>query len=91
MILDLAGGDFIQKNLNLVDVVRAMAGDKGITPAQLALAWLLHQGEHIASIPGTTKQHRFDENQGANGVVLSAEELAFLDENLPVGAAASGS
>ena len=78
-------GDNFQKNLDLVNVVRAMAGDKGITPAQLALAWLLHQGDHIVSIPGTTKQHRFDENQGANDVVLSAEELAFLDESMPAG------
>lgn len=84
-------GENFQKNLDLVEVVRAMADDKGITPAQLALAWLLHRGEHVVSIPGTTKQHRFDENQGANEVVLSAEDLAFLDENLPVGAAASGS
>ncbi len=78
-------GENFQKNLDLVDVVRKMAGEKAITPAQLALAWLLHQGDHVVSIPGTTKQHRFDENQGANDVVLSAEELAFLDENLPVG------
>ncbi|MBX2797464.1 MAG: aldo/keto reductase [Myxococcales bacterium] len=77
-------GENFQKNLDLVDVVRQMAGDKGITPAQLALAWLLHQGDHVVSIPGTTKQHRFDENQGANDVVLSVEELAFLDESLPV-------
>lgn len=83
-------GENFQKNLELVQAVRGMAGDKGITPAQLALAWLLHQGDHIVSIPGTTKQHRFDENQGANDVALSTEELAFLDENLPVGAAASG-
>ncbi len=76
-------GDNFQKNLDLVNVVRGMAGDKGITPAQLALAWLLHRGDHIVSIPGTTKQHRFDENQAANDVVLSAEELAFLDENIP--------
>ena len=71
----------------MVHAVRAMAADKGVTPAQLALAWLLHQGEHIISIPGTTKQTRFDENQAANDVVLSAEELASLDEILPVGAA----
>lgn len=82
-------GKNFQKNLDLVNVVRAMASDKAVTPAQLALAWLLHQGEHIVSIPGTTKQHRFDENQGANDVVLSAEEMAFLHENLPVGAAAN--
>ena len=67
-----------------------MADDKGITPAQLALAWLLHQGDHIVTIPGTTKQHRFDENQAANDIVLTADDLAFLDENLPIGAVAEG-
>lgn len=83
-------GENFQKNLDLVKAVRAMAGDKGVTPAQLALAWLLHQGEHVVTIPGTTKIHRFDENQAANGVTLSAADLAFLDENLPVGAASGG-
>jgi aryl-alcohol dehydrogenase-like predicted oxidoreductase len=83
-------GENFQKNLDLVSTVRAMAADKGVTPAQLALAWLLHQGEHVVTIPGTTKQHRFDENQAANDVKLSAGELSFLDENLPVGAAVGG-
>lgn len=83
-------GENFQKNLDLVHTVRAMAGDKGITPAQLALAWILHRGEHVVSIPGTRKQTRFDENQAANDVTLTAEELAFLDENLPVGAAVGG-
>ena len=49
---------------------------------------LLHQGDHVVSIPGTTKQTRFDENQAANDVTLGAAELAFLDEHLAVGAAA---
>jgi aryl-alcohol dehydrogenase-like predicted oxidoreductase len=83
-------GENFQKNLDLVEAVRKMATDKGITPAQLALAWILHQGEHLVCIPGTTKQSRFDENQGANDVVLSEADLAFLDEHLPVGAAAGG-
>lgn len=76
-----------EKNLKLANAVREMADDNGITPAQLALSWLLHRREYIVSIPGTTKQHRFDENQGANDVILNAEELAFLNENLPVGVA----
>ncbi len=80
-------GENFQKNLDLVEAVRNMATERGISPAQLALAWLLHRGEHIVSIPGTTKQHRFDENIGANDVKLTAEDLAFLDEHLPVGAA----
>ena len=83
-------GENFQKNLELVHTVRSIAGDKGITPAQLALAWLLHQGKHVVSIPGTTKQTRFDENQAANDVELADEELALLDEILPVGAAAGG-
>ncbi|MFN3199520.1 MAG: aldo/keto reductase [Bradymonadia bacterium] len=83
-------GENFQKNLDLVATVKSMAGDKGVTPAQLALGWLLHQGEHVVTIPGTRKQSRFDENQAANSVTFTAEELAFLDENLPVGAAQGG-
>ena len=81
-------GESFQKNLDLVHTVRSIASDKGITPAQLALSWLLHQGDHVVCIPGTTKRTRFDENQAANDVVLTAEDLAVLDENIPVGAAA---
>jgi len=80
-------GENFERNLELVRSVQAMAADKGITAAQLALAWVLHKGDHIVSIPGTTKQHRFDENVAATGVVLSEEELAFLDRALPPGAA----
>lgn len=83
-------GENFQKNLDLVSAVHTMAAKKGVTPAQLALAWTLHRGDHVIAIPGTTKQSRFDENQGANDVVLTAEEQAFLDEHLPVGAAAGG-
>ena len=83
-------GENFQKNLDLVEAVRAMAADKGITSAQLALAWLLHRGEHLVCIPGTTKQARFDQNLAANAVQLTPEELATLDEKLPVGAAAGG-
>ena len=77
----------LKKNLELGEVVFAMADEKGVTPAQLALAWLLHQGQEIVTIPGTTKQHRFDENQSGNDVDLDTEELAFLDENLPAAVA----
>ncbi|MCA9569608.1 MAG: aldo/keto reductase [Myxococcales bacterium] len=83
-------GENFRKNLELVDAVRDMAAARGVTPAQLALAWLLHQGEHIVTIPGTTKQSRFDENQGANDVQLTADELAALSAAVPVGAAAGG-
>ncbi len=80
-------GENFHKNLDLVEAVRAIASERDVTPAQLALAWLLHQGEHVVTIPGTTKQHRFDENLAANDVTLTADELARLDEMLPVGAA----
>lgn len=79
--------DNLKKNLELGKIVFALAQEKGVTPAQLALAWLLRQGEEIVTIPGTTKHHRFDENQGANDVVLSISDLAFLDENLPAAVA----
>ena len=81
-------GENFQKNLDLIETVRSIAANKGVTPAQLALAWLLHQGEHVVTIPGTTKIHRFDENQGANNVAITPDELAHLNEHLPVGAAA---
>jgi aryl-alcohol dehydrogenase-like predicted oxidoreductase len=83
-------GDNFTRNLNLVKTVNSIAADKGVTAAQLALAWILQRGEHLVTIPGTTKVHRFDENQGANAVTFTAEELAFLDEHLPVGAASGG-
>jgi aryl-alcohol dehydrogenase-like predicted oxidoreductase len=67
--------------------VRQLAEVRGVTPAQLALAWLLHQGDHVVTIPGTRSIHRFDENQRASGVRLGADDLAFLDAHLPVGAA----
>jgi len=81
-------GENFQKNLELVETVRAMATDKGITPAQVALAWLLHQGEHVVCIPGTRKQSRFDENQAANdgdlvliGHAIEAIATAELEES----------
>lgn len=81
-------GENFQKNLDMVSAVRALAASKGVTPSQLALAWVLHRGKHVVAIPGTTKVARFDENQAANRVALTAEEIARLDEILPVGATA---
>jgi aryl-alcohol dehydrogenase-like predicted oxidoreductase len=83
-------GDNLQRNLDLVRAVHSLAAEKGVTPAQVALAWTLHGGDHVVAIPGTRKSSRFDENQAANGVSLTASDLAFLDEHLPVGAAAGG-
>lgn len=76
-------GDALAKNLGLVEALTAIAGEKGITPAQLALAWILHQGPDIAPIPGTTKIARLEENLGAVDVVLSADDLARIAAAVP--------
>lgn len=77
-------GDNFARNLKLVDEVRAMAGGKGVTAGQLALA----QGEDIVPIPGTKRTHYLRENIGAVDVTLSDEDLRRLDEIAPKGAAA---
>ncbi len=76
-------GEALAKNLSLVEALTQIAADKGVTPAQLALAWLLHQGPDIAPIPGTTKISRLEENLGAVDVVLSADELAKIAAAVP--------
>lgn len=69
-------------NMALVDVVKSMAARKDATPAQIALAWLLAQKPWIVPIPGTTKLHRLEENLGAFGLELSAEDLAGIDKEI---------
>ncbi|MDY0329996.1 MAG: aldo/keto reductase [Thiomonas sp.] len=81
-------GENFQKNLDLVREIETMAREKGCTPAQLALAWLLAQGEDIVPIPGTKKRSRLEENVGALEVRISAEDRARIDRILPPGAAA---
>ncbi|ENZ80907.1 MULTISPECIES: aldo/keto reductase [Caulobacter] len=76
-------GEALTKNLSLVDALTAIAGEKGITPAQLALAWILRQGEDIAPIPGTTKIGRLEENLGAVDVTLTAEDLSRIAAAVP--------
>jgi aryl-alcohol dehydrogenase-like predicted oxidoreductase len=66
-------------NLAVVECVRALASAKGVTPAQLALAWVLAQRPWIVPIPGTTKVHRLDENLGALDVTFSTDELREID------------
>ncbi len=68
----------LQANLAIVDQVELIARDAGATPAQVALAWLLAQGEHIAPIPGTRKLSRVEENIGAVDLALTADQLAAL-------------
>ena len=66
-------------NQAVVDLVRAIAARKGVTPAQLALAWVLAQRPWIVPIPGTTKLHRLEENLGAAGVELTPDDLREID------------
>src|SRR2546430_2644753 len=81
-------GENFAKNIALVREVEAMAKEKGCTTAQLALAWVLAQGEDIVPIPGTRHVRYLDENIGALDVKLSGEDLKRLDAILPPGAAA---
>lgn len=71
--------DNFETNMKLVQAVTALAAERGCTPAQLALAWLLHQGEDIVPIPGTRSVARLDENAGAARVRLSARELERIN------------
>jgi aryl-alcohol dehydrogenase-like predicted oxidoreductase len=77
-----------EHNLRLVERLHEMADDLDATPAQLALAWLLHQGEDVVPIPGTRRIERLDENAAAADIELSDEHLRQLDELFPPGAAA---
>ena len=76
------------KNVELADRVREVADDKGVTPGQLALAWLLAQGEDIVPIPGTKRRKYLEENAGASGVELAEEDLRRIEEAMPRGSAA---
>jgi aryl-alcohol dehydrogenase-like predicted oxidoreductase len=76
------------KNLELADRVREVADGKGITPGQLALAWLLVQGDDIVPIPGTKRREYLEDNAGAAGVTLTADDLARIEEAMPRGSAA---
>jgi aryl-alcohol dehydrogenase-like predicted oxidoreductase len=76
-----------KKNVELADRVREIAEEKGITPGQLALAWLLAQGDDIVPIPGTKRRERLEENAGATDVELTEEDLRRIEEALPKGSA----
>lgn len=77
-----------QKNLALVEAIEALANKKGCTLAQLALAWVLAQGEDIIPIPGTTKRTHLESNIEALDICLSSEDLAHIDQIAPLGIAA---
>ena len=76
-------GENFQRNLRIADEVQAVAADAGVTPAQVALAWLLAKGDDIAPIPGTRRVARLEENVAADDVVLTADQMKRLDELTP--------
>ena len=80
-------GENFQRNLALVAEVETMAREKGCTPAQLALAWVLAQGGDIVPIPGTKRRRYLEDNLGALSFALTADDLARIDSILPAGAA----
>lgn len=91
---DLEKGDFrlsnprftdeaIQENLKFVEVVERIAQNKGVTKAQVALAWVLSQNNEITAIPGTRKIHRLEENLGALKVELTEDELSVIEAHVP--------
>ena len=75
------------KNLKLVDKIKELAKKRRIKPSQLALAWVLNQGDFIFPIPGSTKISHIEENIEATSITLSSEELSQIDEMIPKGAA----
>jgi len=81
-------GENFQRNLDLVAKVAEIAEEKGVTPSQLALAWVLAQGEDIVPIPGTKRVRYLEENAEATNVELSDDDLERLEEAFPKGAAA---
>ncbi len=81
-------GENLQRNLEFVERVREIAQEKGCSSGQLALAWVLHQGEDVVPIPGTKRRSYLEENVEAAEIVLSDEELGRIDELAPVGVAA---
>ncbi len=76
-------GENLEANLKLAEKVAEIAGEKGITPAQLALAWVLAQGEDLVPIPGTKRRRYLEENAAAVEVELSDEDLARIEAELP--------
>jgi aryl-alcohol dehydrogenase-like predicted oxidoreductase len=91
---DLEEGDFrlinprftdeaIQKNLKFVEVIERIAQGKGVTKAQVALAWVLSQSDEMTTIPGTRNVHRLEENLGALNVELTEDDLSTIREHLP--------
>ncbi|MFK3984280.1 aldo/keto reductase [Micromonospora sp. NPDC050397] len=80
-------GDNLRHNLNLVDRLRVIAEQQGVTPGQLALAWVLHQGDHVTALAGTKRRTYLEENVAAANIKLDADVLERLNLAIPIGAA----
>jgi aryl-alcohol dehydrogenase-like predicted oxidoreductase len=80
----------LTRNLALVDKVREIAEEKGATPGQLAIAWVLHQGDDIVPIPGTKRRKYLEENLGAASIALTGDDLSRLEAAAPRDAVAGG-
>jgi aryl-alcohol dehydrogenase-like predicted oxidoreductase len=80
--------DNLARNLKLLERLERIADDMAVTPAQLALAWVLHQGIDVVPIPGTKQRRYLEENVAAAAIRLSGDDLARIDEALPLGATA---
>jgi aryl-alcohol dehydrogenase-like predicted oxidoreductase len=83
-------GDNLDRNLKVVARLKELAQEKGITPSQLALAWVLAQGKYIVPIPGTKRRKYLEENIAAADVKLSKSDLARIEDAAPKGFAAGG-
>jgi aryl-alcohol dehydrogenase-like predicted oxidoreductase len=81
-------GKNFERNRELAERVRDLAAQKGCTPAQLALAWVLSRGDDVVPIPGTKRRTYLEQNAAASGLELTGAELEQLDEAFPPGAAA---
>ncbi len=79
-------GENFEKNLELVDRVEEIADEKGVKAGQLALAWVLAQGDDIVPIPGTKRRSYLEENSAAAEIELSEDDLRRIDEVMPAGA-----
>jgi aryl-alcohol dehydrogenase-like predicted oxidoreductase len=96
---DLGEGDFrrhdprfssdnLERNVAIAATVRDLAADKGVTPAQVAIAWVLARGKHVVPIPGSTRRAHLDENAAATSVELTPAEVELLADLIPPGSAA---
>jgi aryl-alcohol dehydrogenase-like predicted oxidoreductase len=81
-------GENFARNLELVEQVRQLAASKGVTPSQLAIAWVLAQGDDVAAIPGTKRRSYLEENLGALDVELTGQDLAAIEKVTPRGSVA---